>query len=88
MNTNYIPTPPEPTEAEIQHTAYLLWLESDRAPNRELEHWLSAKELLRHRHAPANDHRHRVISPIPPPIPPAPPAAARLGRGKPTLVKA
>jgi len=38
----------EPTDAEIQHVAYWLWLESDRASGRELDHWLEAKELLKH----------------------------------------
>ena len=41
---------PEPTELEIQHAAYLLWLESGKAPGRDLDNWLAAKELLRHRH--------------------------------------
>lgn len=44
---------PEPTEAEIQHEAYLLWLEAGRPAGRDLEHWLAARELLRHRHGRA-----------------------------------
>jgi len=40
----------EPTEAEIQKAAYYLWLESGCASGRELEHWLAAKELLKHHH--------------------------------------
>ncbi len=73
MNENAITSYREPTEAEIQHTAYLLWLESGRAEGRDVENWLAAKELLRHHHAPAAGHKHRVFSPIPPPIPAAPP---------------
>jgi hypothetical protein len=46
---NIIPTP-EPTEAEIQHAAYLLWVEDGRPEGRDLEHWLTAKEMLCHRH--------------------------------------
>lgn len=55
------PTPaPEPTEAQIQHEAYLLWLEEGRPAGRDLEHWLAARELLRHRHgrAPAAPETH------------------------------
>jgi hypothetical protein len=46
------PTPParEPTEAEIQHAAYLIWIEDGRPKGRDLEHWLTAKEMLLHRH--------------------------------------
>lgn len=40
----------EPTELEIQHAAYLLWIESGRPAGRDLEHWLAAKEMLAHRH--------------------------------------
>jgi hypothetical protein len=40
----------EPSEAEIQHAAYLLWIENGRPEGRDLEHWLSAKEMLCHRH--------------------------------------
>jgi hypothetical protein len=39
-----------PSEAEIQHAAYLLWIESGRPEGRDLEHWLAAKEMLCHRH--------------------------------------
>jgi hypothetical protein len=46
-----IPTPKhEPTEAEIQHAAYLLWIENGRPEGRDLEHWMAAKEMLCHRH--------------------------------------
>lgn len=46
------PTHPrrEPTEAEIQHAAYLIWLEDGRPSGKDLEHWLTAKELLMHHH--------------------------------------
>ena len=39
----------EPTEAEIQHAAYLLWIENGRPEGRDLEHWMAAKEMLCHR---------------------------------------
>jgi hypothetical protein len=39
----------EPTEAEIQHAAYLLWVENGRPEGRDREHWFSAKEMLCHR---------------------------------------
>jgi hypothetical protein len=39
----------DPTEAEIQHAAYLLWIEEGRPEGRDFEHWLAARELLRHR---------------------------------------
>lgn len=38
---------PEPTESEIQHAAYLLWLEEGRPAGRDLDIWLAAKERLR-----------------------------------------
>ncbi len=40
----------EPTEEEIQHAAYYLWLESGRPTGSDLENWFAAKELLRHHH--------------------------------------
>lgn len=40
----------EPTEAEIQHAAYLLWIEDGRPEGSELEHWMQAKQMLVHRH--------------------------------------
>lgn len=43
----------EPSEQEIQHAAYLLWLENGRPEGRDMDHWLAAKELLVHRHARA-----------------------------------
>lgn len=41
---------PEPTESEIQHSAYYLWIERGRPTNCDLENWFAAKELLRHHH--------------------------------------
>jgi len=63
------PPVPEPTEAEIQHTAYLLWLESGQVPGRDLDNWLAAKELLRHHHGRDASTKRVGISPMPPPIP-------------------
>jgi hypothetical protein len=80
MKPNAITTPPEPTEAEIQHTAYLLWLEGGREPDRDLEYWFAAKELLRHHHAPGAGHKHRVVSPIPPAILPVKAVPAKAKR--------
>ncbi len=40
----------EPTEAQIQKEAYLIWLANGCESGRDLDHWLAAKELLRHRH--------------------------------------
>jgi hypothetical protein len=55
---------PEPTEAQIQHEAYRLWLEEGRPAGRDLEHWLAARELLRHRHgrAPAVAESHPALA--------------------------
>ena len=39
----------EPTEAEIQHAAYLLWIENGQPEGRDLEHWFAAREMLCHR---------------------------------------
>lgn len=50
MKRKTSPVLPEPTEAEIQHTAYLLWLEDGRPEGRDLEHWHAARQLLTHRH--------------------------------------
>jgi hypothetical protein len=60
--------PAEPTEAEIQHAAYLLWIENGRPEGRDLDHWLAAKEMLCHRHG--RDARTR--SPAPEIAAPAP----------------
>jgi hypothetical protein len=40
----------EPSEAEIQHAAYLLWIEEGQPEGRDQEHWFAAKQLLLHRH--------------------------------------
>jgi hypothetical protein len=48
----------EPTEAEIAHEAHRLWLESGKTPNRDLENWQAARELLRHRHGHTVHHPH------------------------------
>ena len=68
MKTTVTPLP-EPTESEIQHAAYYLWLENGRPEGRDLENWLAAKELLRHRHAPASKGRRGAKSTVPPPVP-------------------
>ncbi len=57
----------EPTEAEIQKEAYLLWLASGCESDRALDHWLAAKELLRHRHgrpAGPRPHKSAVVAPV------------------------
>jgi hypothetical protein len=38
----------EPTE-EIRREAYLLWQQEGCPPGRELDHWLAAQELVKHR---------------------------------------
>lgn len=50
----------EPTEAEIQHAAYLLWIENGRPEGRDQEHWFAAKEMLCHRHGRDSKTRRRV----------------------------
>jgi hypothetical protein len=53
----------QPTEEQIQHAAYLLWLENGRPENRDLDHWLAAKEFLTpHDTAIANPPRRRARS--------------------------
>lgn len=49
----------EPTEAEIQHAAYLLWVEEGQPEGRDLAHWLAAKELLMHHHGRSGGDRRR-----------------------------
>lgn len=39
-----------PLEAEIQHAAYLLWVEEGRPEGCDQSHWFAAKELLCHHH--------------------------------------
>jgi Protein of unknown function (DUF2934) len=51
---------PEPTESEIQHAAYLLWLENGRPEGRDLDHWFAARELLRHHHGRSAAPRRRA----------------------------
>ena len=49
-----LPHPPplfEPAEADIKRCAYFLWIEEGRPEGQDLAIWLTAKELLRHRHA-------------------------------------
>lgn len=46
----------EPSEAEIQKQAYHLWVEGGCLEGVELDNWLAAKELLRHRHGHAHGH--------------------------------
>jgi len=41
----------EPAEADIQRCAYFLWIEEGRPAGQDLDIWLTAKELLRHRAA-------------------------------------
>lgn len=77
MNPNPIPSSPEPTEAEIQHTAYLLWLETGQVPDRDQENWFAARELLCHRHGPAAGRKRGQVNVIPPSVPVTPPAAKR-----------
>jgi hypothetical protein len=69
MKTTSIATPPDPTEAEIQHTAYLLWLENGQPEGRDQEHWFAAKELLKHHHARASGRKRQPASTVPPPVP-------------------
>lgn len=38
----------DPTE-EIRHEAYLLWQQEGCPAGRELDHWLAAQELVKHR---------------------------------------
>lgn len=41
----------EPTD-EIRHEAYLLWQKDGCQPGHELDHWLAAQEIVRHRRRP------------------------------------
>ena len=60
MKRNTLTTSCAPTEAEIQHAAYLLWIESGRPEGRDREHWLAAKEMLCHLAGPAVKTRRRA----------------------------
>jgi hypothetical protein len=53
--------PAGPSEAEIQHAAYLLWIENGRPDGCDLEHWLAAKEMLCHRHGRDSATGHRSV---------------------------
>jgi hypothetical protein len=59
----------EPTEAEIQHAAYLLWIEEGQPEGCDLAHWLAAKELLRHRHGHSVGRARRLLVGQPAPFP-------------------
>ena len=50
----------EPTEAEIQHAAYLLWVEAGQPEGRDQEHWFAAREMLLHRHGRDSKTRRRA----------------------------
>lgn len=50
-----------PTEAEIQHAAYLIWVEEGRPEGRDFEHWLAAREMLCHRHGRDAQTRRRAL---------------------------
>jgi hypothetical protein len=58
----------EPTE-EIRREAYLLWQQEGCPEGRELDHWLAAQELVRHRlhhvrvHPGADDEREPNVQP-------------------------
>lgn len=63
MNTRehrVVHPPGDPTE-EIRHEAYLLWQKDGCPEGRELDHWLAAQEIVRHRrhlpHPPVPDER-------------------------------
>ena len=64
MKTNLVSPSPEPTDSEIQHAAYLLWIENGRPEGRDLDHWLAAKALLCHHHgrSPTPTRRTRVTA--------------------------
>jgi len=66
MKKKFLTASPAPTEAEIQHAAYLLWLEDGQPEGHDLEHWLAAKEMLCHRRGRDARTRHRVLEIAPP----------------------
>lgn len=49
MKPHLLPPPFEPAEPDIQRCAYFLWQEEGCPAGRDIEIWLTAKELLRHR---------------------------------------
>jgi hypothetical protein len=60
MNTKSNPLPAhEPSEAEIQKQAYHLWIDGGCLEGVEVDNWLAAKELLKHRHGHAHGHAPR-----------------------------
>jgi Protein of unknown function (DUF2934) len=59
-NTRTAPHPHEPSEMEIQHAAYMLWVEDGRQEGRDLDYWLAAKEMLAHRHGRDSKTRRRA----------------------------
>ena len=67
MKTTSTATPlHEPTEAEIQHTAFRLWMEGGCRDGVELDNWFAARELLRHHHGRPSGHanRHGAMAPV------------------------
>ena len=60
-----------PTEAEIQHAAYLLWIEDGRPEGRDLDHWLAAQKLFRHPHGRRGLHRRLHATSAPAAVVPA-----------------
>lgn len=56
----------EPTE-EIRREAYLLWQQEGCPEGRELDHWLAAQELVKHRprhvHPATDDEREPQVRP-------------------------
>jgi hypothetical protein len=54
----------EPLE-EIRHQAYLLWQQEGCPVGRELDHWLAAKEIVRHHthRPPIDEEREAAIRP-------------------------
>jgi hypothetical protein len=61
--TPFPPTPHQPSEVEIQQQAYHLWIDGGCLEGVELDNWLTAKELLRHRHGHAHGHAIRGAHP-------------------------
>ncbi len=73
MNTSLTPHTVSDHEdvEEIQRVAYWLWLESGRVQGKELDHWLAAKEIVKHRLVRESQvhHRHSLPHPIPAELP-------------------
>lgn len=64
MKTPSFPPPVhEPTEAEIQRQAYHLWIDGGCLEGVEVDNWLAAKELLKHRQGHAHGHAPRGAHP-------------------------